>query len=638
MANKIDQYSQSRDVAPSKTLRDEYKNSYNRTAPLPPLSTLTERCETPSSKPIPISPKSTESASESPRRIKNSKDAESNTLGSMRTSPSDKETLSSRNGVGLSGAGNFADFFSSEVFYIVLRNPTTAHRFLRFCQSRSCSEDLEFLQKIDEYNRLIDEATRLLSTIHSTFLSSEAPKQISVSSSHAQRLSHDIKNATHDVLPGLEDIFNGVQEPIEKLLASDLYPRFVKHQVTASATMALANDKERYPGLGDCFCLTDPRQADNPIAFASDGFVSVTGYSRTDIISRNCRFLQGSYTDRQSTKRLRASIEDCEETVELLLNYRKNGDPFWNLLHVSPLTDGNGDVKFFLGGQINCSTTIHSRTDVLKILSLNDEDNESVTEGSRKTPSVGSKESNNQSKNGKSSFFKSFKKYHANTIKIRGEAGMEGELIDRIGKLDFKMQVEEFYTAYSKYFVLSYQPQSQHLIVKYYSPGIIDMLGLNLPSGDVAPIVDKDIFKFLTEHSPSSIPRNFKTVVKEGIKAGKAVSVETGLLTGTEEVKKSQGIFGGVVLDKEKGWKRAEEQYVCHFTPCKDMEGKVGWVVLTVAPKVSYKYLELIIQYTNTHGPLQQNQKAGKFIGTKTSGGGEGSITYSSVGREELRR
>ncbi|KAJ8070816.1 hypothetical protein OCU04_001177 [Sclerotinia nivalis] len=453
MTDSIHHYYQNRDATPSKTLRDE--DSYNKTAPLPPLSTLLERSETPSSKRDPISPNSTKSTSESLRRVTNSRGAESNTRGSMRTSPSDRGSVSSRNGVGLSGAVNFADFFSSEVFYVVLHNPTTAHRFLKFCQGRSCSENLEFLQKIDEYNRLIDEATRLLSTIHATFISSEAPKQINISSSHTRKLAHDIKSATYNILPGLQDVFNESQEQIEKLLASDLYPRFVKHQVTASATMALANNRERYPGLGDCFCLTDPKRADNPIVFASDGFVSVTGYSRTDIIPRNCRFLQGSYTDRQATKRLRSSIQGCEETVELLLNYRKNGDPFWNLLYVSPLLDGNGDVRFFLGGQINCSTTIHSRTDVLRILSLNDEDTESVKEGSRKAPSVRSKESNTQSIYGKSSFFKSFKKYNAKAVTIRDEAGMEGELIDRIGKLQFKTQVEEFYTAYSKVGLMS---------------------------------------------------------------------------------------------------------------------------------------------------------------------------------------
>jgi hypothetical protein len=44
--------------------------------------------------------------------------------------------------------GNITDFFSSEVFHIVLHNPTTAHRLLRFCQSRACGENMEFLQKV----------------------------------------------------------------------------------------------------------------------------------------------------------------------------------------------------------------------------------------------------------------------------------------------------------------------------------------------------------------------------------------------------------------------------------------------------------------------------------------------------------
>ena len=43
---------------------------------------------------------------------------------------------------------NITDFFSSEVFQIVIRNPTTAHRFLKFCQSRVCGENMEFLQKV----------------------------------------------------------------------------------------------------------------------------------------------------------------------------------------------------------------------------------------------------------------------------------------------------------------------------------------------------------------------------------------------------------------------------------------------------------------------------------------------------------
>ena len=81
-------------------------------------------------------------------------------------------------------------------------------------------------------------------------------------------------------------------------------------------------------------------KADNPIVFASDGFIKVTGYTRQDIIPRNCRFLQGKYTDQSAAHRLRQAIDANQESVELLLNYRKTGEPFWNLLYVGEYRSG----------------------------------------------------------------------------------------------------------------------------------------------------------------------------------------------------------------------------------------------------------------------------------------------------------
>lgn len=40
------------------------------------------------------------------------------------------------------------DFFSSEIFQMVLQNPTTTHRLLKFSQDRSCGENVEFLAKV----------------------------------------------------------------------------------------------------------------------------------------------------------------------------------------------------------------------------------------------------------------------------------------------------------------------------------------------------------------------------------------------------------------------------------------------------------------------------------------------------------
>lgn len=84
---------------------------------------------------------------------------------------------------------------------------------------------------------------------------------------------------------------------------------------------------------------------DNPIVFASDGLLKVTGYNRHEIISRNCRFLQGKLTDATPVHRLAKAVDERRESVELLLNYKKNGDPFWNLLYIGEwLLDVPGEV------------------------------------------------------------------------------------------------------------------------------------------------------------------------------------------------------------------------------------------------------------------------------------------------------
>ena len=200
--------------------------------------------------------------------------------------------------------------------------------------------------------------------------------------------------------------------------------------------------------------------ADNPILFASDGFIAVTGYSRKDIILRNCRFLQGEMTDYTATRRLKQSIDHCEETVELLLNYRKNGEPFWNLLYCAPLFDERGDISFFIGGQIDVSTTIHSRSDILKVLGTNNEHFDKTPELSRRNLAAVSTQTPVHS--AKTLFSRNFRKYNTSTrrpsislsarpsISVSKEPGMEPELMHKLGKLSFKTQIEAFYTAFSK--------------------------------------------------------------------------------------------------------------------------------------------------------------------------------------------
>lgn len=58
------------------------------------------------------------------------------------------EAVSRQTGITGIGSTAVADFFSPEVFQIVLHNPTTAHQLLKFSQSRFCGENMEFLEKV----------------------------------------------------------------------------------------------------------------------------------------------------------------------------------------------------------------------------------------------------------------------------------------------------------------------------------------------------------------------------------------------------------------------------------------------------------------------------------------------------------
>mgnify|MGYP005994978581 CR=1 FL=1 len=102
-------------------------------------------------------------------------------------------------------------------------------------------------------------------------------------------------------------------------------------------------------------CISDPNIADNPIVFANDAFMSLTGYSRDEVIGKNCRFLQGAATTPESVAEIRRAIEgQCVETVEIL-NYRKDGTSFLNALQIGPIMDDDGQLIYFFGSQLDIS-------------------------------------------------------------------------------------------------------------------------------------------------------------------------------------------------------------------------------------------------------------------------------------------
>ncbi|MDQ0206158.1 YtvA family blue-light photoreceptor [Alkalicoccobacillus murimartini] len=97
--------------------------------------------------------------------------------------------------------------------------------------------------------------------------------------------------------------------------------------------------------------VTDPDLPDNEIIYVSKGFTSMTGYTVEETLQTNCRFLQGEDTDPESVQLLREAIQKRESITIEILNYKKNGKPFWNELTIDPVYLEKEDKHYFVGIQ-----------------------------------------------------------------------------------------------------------------------------------------------------------------------------------------------------------------------------------------------------------------------------------------------
>lgn len=113
------------------------------------------------------------------------------------------------------------------------------------------------------------------------------------------------------------------------------------------------------------FVVTDPSLPDNPIIYATEGFLRLTGYKRHEVIGRNCRyfalfllylsqserFLQGPGTDPRAVDLIRQGVAEGKDVSVCLLNYKADGTPFWNQFFVAALRDSDGAIVNHVGVQ-----------------------------------------------------------------------------------------------------------------------------------------------------------------------------------------------------------------------------------------------------------------------------------------------
>jgi PAS domain S-box-containing protein len=118
-------------------------------------------------------------------------------------------------------------------------------------------------------------------------------------------------------------------------------------QRKSAATLRLRD--RALESIGEGIMITDAAEFDNPITYVNPAFERLTSYSKDEAIGRNARFLQGTDTDGSLVQTIRGAVENETMFRGSILNYRKDGEPFWNNLTVTPIRDESGATSHFVG-------------------------------------------------------------------------------------------------------------------------------------------------------------------------------------------------------------------------------------------------------------------------------------------------
>lgn len=437
---------------------------------------------------------------------------------------------------------NQAIITAKEAFRALLKNASGQYHFHKFLMKEQSNENLDFWLAVEEF-KVKEQSGKKKKKGSARVAKAIIDKYIREGSEHQINIQSDLKDA---ILQRLKkrprDLFDDAQNHIFDLMFNDSYRRFVFIALQKKAQKELQQNKEDQlgsilQGLGDCFCLTDPSLPDNPIVGASDGFVSVTRYTRQDIINNNCRFLQGQETDKSVVKRMSESLKAEREVTELLLNFKKDGTPFWNLLYICPLKDATGKTIFFLGGQVDVTRNINNATPVKDVLEGLEAINQSSAEelnkiGAEKKKKMkkGSGEKVNtlnadnsiqtgsvrttKSGGGGGGFFGLFRKKSSHEKMLVASPGAEVSIMDPT--LDLDAQKEVFLETYSNFVIFS--PEDKNGNVKFVSKRFSELTGFAEQN-----VIGRDLSFLRGPLTSKRVIKELKTAIKQGLEWSKQI-------------------------------------------------------------------------------------------------------------------
>ena len=99
--------------------------------------------------------------------------------------------------------------------------------------------------------------------------------------------------------------------------------------------------------------FTDATESHNPIIFANDSFLSLTGYDREEMLGKSFNFLMAHGADAEALERIKNEFEGTSDSGAEVLYRRKDGSKFWTAVFISPVRDDDGHVVQYFGSFVD---------------------------------------------------------------------------------------------------------------------------------------------------------------------------------------------------------------------------------------------------------------------------------------------
>lgn len=96
----------------------------------------------------------------------------------------------------------------------------------------------------------------------------------------------------------------------------------------------------------DGFVMSGP---DGLVRWVNPAFTAMCGYSLEELKGKSLGpILQGEKTNRETAARMRRSVQEHLPCRETILNYHKNGQPYWVEIAITPIFDDGGELQWLV--------------------------------------------------------------------------------------------------------------------------------------------------------------------------------------------------------------------------------------------------------------------------------------------------